>query len=296
MSLRLSRSSVLLGAAGIVLAAVVFISWALFAHADTGPTVSTAILNTSNTTTTSAFIGAQVHDWAQVASTTGSTTPSGSVTFNAYQNNSCSGSPSQQVVSLVGGVATSSATSTPASGLSYLVQYSGDQNYPSSSGSCEELTATASGDTIATALSTSTSVLPGSSVSDSATLSNETSNAGGSVTYTSYTNNTCTVGATSAGTVGVSNGTVPNSNSLVFNTPGTYYWQAVYSGDANNAPATSTCGNEVLTVVTPTLNSPTISTNLSTTSAVVGTGVNDTATLSGETGSAGGTAMGWPPE
>ena len=33
-------------------------------------------------------------------------------------------------------------------------------------------------------------------------------------------------------------GAVPNSATVTFNTAGTYYWQAVYSGDANNNGAT----------------------------------------------------------
>ena len=31
------------------------------------------------------------------------------------------------------------------------------------------------------------------------------------------------------------NGAVPQSNILTFNTAGTFYWQAKFSGDSNNA-------------------------------------------------------------
>ena len=34
---------------------------------------------------------------------------------------------------------------------------------------------------------------------------------------------------------------VPNSAGVTFPTPGTYYWHAAYSGDSNNAAATSAC-------------------------------------------------------
>ncbi|MGN6405230.1 hypothetical protein [Sinomonas sp.] len=101
--------------------------------------------------------------------------------------------------------------------------------------------------TIATTLSAST-VTVGGSVHDSATLTGATSTAGGTVAYTVYTNNTCSAGAQSAGTVTVSNGAVPDSNAVTFNTVGTYYWQAVYSGDANNNGATSPCTSEQLVV------------------------------------------------
>jgi hypothetical protein len=45
-------------------------------------------------------------------------------------------------------------------------------------------------------------------------------------------------------------GTLPASSPVTLSTPGTYYWQSSYSGDANNAPSTSTCGTtgEVETV------------------------------------------------
>ena len=100
---------------------------------------------------------------------------------------------------------------------------------------------------IATILS-ATTVDVGSTVHDSATLSGATGDAGGTVTYTVYSNNTCTTGARDAGTVDVTNGVVPNSNVLSFNSAGTFYWQAVYSGDAKNNGATSTCTDETLVV------------------------------------------------
>ncbi len=58
-------------------------------------------------------------------------------------------------------------------------------------------------------------------------------------------------------------GAVPNSSTVTFNSVNTYYWQAVYSGDANNNGATSPCtatNNEQLTVAK---GAPSISTTLS---------------------------------
>ena len=104
--------------------------------------------------------------------------------------------------------------------------------------------------TVATTLS-STSIFAGDSAHDSATLGNATADAGGSVTYTVYSNNACTQGARDAGTKTVTNGVVPDSNSLTFPTPGTFYWQASYSGDANNAASKSTCTDEQLVVLRP---------------------------------------------
>lgn len=88
----------------------------------------------------------------------------------------------------------------------------------------------------------------GSTVHDTATLAGATANAGGTVTYTVYSDNACTLNARDAGTKAVTNGSVADSNGLAFNSVGTFYWQAVYSGDTNNFGATSTCTDEVLTV------------------------------------------------
>jgi hypothetical protein len=138
--------------------------------------------------------------------------------------------------------------------------------------------------TISTTLS-GTSVSIGTAVHDSSTLSNATAGAGGSVTYTVYSDTACKLGAQDAGTKTVSSGVVPDSNAITLNTAGTFYWQAVYSGDANNNGATSPCTSEVLVVGK---NSPSISTTLSGTSVGIGTAVHDSSTLSGATAGAGG--------
>ena len=263
----------------------------MFAHADVAPIIITTIRNVNSAPITSAAIGASVRSAVTVASST-NPTPTGTVDFNLYSNTSCTGTPTTQTgVVLVDGSATSSATTVGAAGLSYKIHYNGEATNVAANGVCAPLTATASAVAIATTLSTTTSVLPGSFVSDSAILSNATANAGGTVTYSAYTNNLCNAGAQSAGAFTVTNGIVPNSSSLQFNSVGTYYWQAVYSGDANNSAATSTCGSEILTVAAPVVvpNTVTIATSLSTTTALVGNPVHDSAILSGKTANAGGT-------
>ncbi|MGZ6315471.1 MAG: hypothetical protein ACXWNI_07585, partial [Candidatus Limnocylindrales bacterium] len=70
--------------------------------------------------------------------------------------------------------------------------------------------------TIATTLSGS-NVAIGTAVHDSATLPGATAAAGGTVTYTVYTNNTCTTGAQTAGTKTVTNHLVPDSDAITFN-------------------------------------------------------------------------------
>ena len=131
---------------------------------------------------------------------------------------------------------------------------------------------------IATTLS-ETAGSVGDQVHDSATLTGTTATAGGTVTYTVYTDSNCSLGAVDAGTKTVTNGSVPDSNAVTFNNAGTFFWQAVYSGDPNNLGATSPCTSEKL-VISP--NSPAITTaqNLI---------PNDAATISGVTSNAGGT-------
>src|SRR4051812_39654651 len=92
-------------AVGVAIAAFLLIG-TIFAHAEAAPTVTTTIQNSSNGVITNALIGTSVHSVAQVASSTSSTTPQGTVDFNVYSNTSCSGSATAQSnVALVNGFA-----------------------------------------------------------------------------------------------------------------------------------------------------------------------------------------------
>jgi len=134
--------------------------------------------------------------------------------------------------------------------------------------------------TISTTLSQTPANI-GQPVHDSATLSGASSDASGTVTYSVYTDTACTLNKQDAGTVNVSNGSVPDSNPITFTNAGTFYWQAVYSGDTNNNAASSACTSETL-VVNP--NPTTIKTGPTLVP-------NDSATISGATSNAGGTVL-----
>jgi hypothetical protein len=91
----------------------------------------------------------------------------------------------------------------------------------------------------------------GTAVTDSATLSGANAEqATGTVEYNVYSDPECKTLVAEAGSVSVSGGVVPSSNPETL-APGTYYWQASYSGDELNKPATSGCGEEVETVEAP---------------------------------------------
>ena len=233
-------------------------------------------------------IGTLVSDTAHIS---GGTSPSGNVTFSLYPagDTTCQQTPVfTSTNALSGGFATSSNFATTAAGTyHWIAVYGGDANNNSATSSCadESVTITQAQPSITTTLSSSTGHV-GDAVHDSATLTNATANASGSVSYTVYSNNTCTMGAVDAGTVSVTNGTVPNSNPITFNTPGDYFWQAVYSGDISNAAATSTCTDEHLVIAT---NQPSITTTLSSTTVPVNTAVHDSSTITGATADAGGT-------
>jgi Nidogen-like len=101
----------------------------------------------------------------------------------------------------------------------------------------------------------SISVPAGTAVTDSATLAGaNASSATGSVTYNVYSDSACTT-LVNGGTAEpiTTAGTLPGSASVTLATPGVYYWQVVYSGDATNDGSISGCspggsGNEVETV------------------------------------------------
>jgi hypothetical protein len=74
----------------------------------------------------------------------------------------------------------------------------------------------------------------------------------GTVSYALYSSPSCTAGSKvfSGGSVAVSGGVAAASAGVsTALAPGVYYWQASYSGDANNLANASVCGSEVLTVV-----------------------------------------------
>ena len=109
------------------------------------------------------------------------------------------------------------------------------------------------------------SVPENTAVTDSATLSGtNASNATGTVAYRVYSDSACTKlvwptlsnhdeSRESVQSI-VTPGTVPDSTPVSFSEPGTYYWQATYSGDADNQSSTTKCGTVTEQVVAPANN------------------------------------------
>ena len=224
------------------------------AKATTSVTTTIYDATTGKAVTSALATGATVYDSAAI-SRQNLPAPTGKVTYTFYKSGTCTtgtvvGTP--EVVDLASdGSVPDSAKQGPlaAGGGPYAFQatYSGDGNYIGGPSTCEELTISRATPTVTTQLS-ATAVEVGTPLHDAATLQGATSGAAGTVTFTAYSDNACTNVAASIGTVAVASGTVPDSPSFFLSAAGTYYIQAAYSGDADNAPATSACSSEVVTV------------------------------------------------
>jgi len=220
---------------------------------------------TALTTTASGTVqlGGTIHDTAHLS---GGVSPTGHVTFDVYGPGDATCQTSLGTLSATPDPVTAngdfvSANFTPAIAGTYMwiAHYSGDGSNNPVSTACgaenESVVVTPKTPSIATTLS-ATSVNAGTAVHDSSALTGATSNAGGTVTYSVYTDNTCTTlyasHQPSGNPVAVTAGVPGDSGAVTFDQAGTFYWQAVYSGDANNTgPVSSGCQTEILTVNQP---------------------------------------------
>ncbi|HTZ09180.1 MAG TPA: hypothetical protein VMB72_08910 [Acidimicrobiales bacterium] len=171
------------------------------------------------------------------------------------------------VASIAPVIATSSTTTTTTTTPTSTTTTSpGSTTTTTSTGSPVTITAVLSG----AGQTGGTIVVPsGTAVTERATLSGaNVSSAGGTVSYTVYGltfpffhgfglfsdsswNNWWWVPVASGGQVTVTGGTVPTSNPVTLPT-GVFFWQATYSGDARNAPSSSTTGIATEIVEPPT--------------------------------------------
>jgi Domain of unknown function DUF11 len=261
------------------------------------PTITT---QTSPTTGTAGVAITPVKDTATLSST-GAAAPTGSVSFTLYSNNTCTaavaGVSGSGTISTTGGVSTASYstnwTPTTAGTYYWIASYAGDANNNGFTTTCgddnEQITIAKASPTITTQTSptTGTAGVAITPVKDTATFSSTGAAAPtGSVSFTLYSNNTCTAavtGVSGSGTISTTAGVSTASYSTNWTPPasGTYYWLASYAGDANNSGFTTTCGdaNEQITIGKA---SPTITTQASPTTGTAGvpiTPVKDTATF-----------------
>ncbi len=245
------------------------------------PSTPTIVTNASSTVP----VGGTISDTATLS---GGVNPTGTITFNVFgpNNATCTGVPAFTSTTAVNGNGTypsGSFVTTAAGTYRFIAAYSGDANNAAVTTLCNDPNESVVVGLAAPALVTTASAsgAVGGTVSDIATLSGGV-NPTGTITFVLFgpNNATCTGAPIFTSTVTVTgNGNYP-SGPFTVTAPGTYSFQASYSGDANNgAIALTACGapGENVTVAKAT---PAIVTNASPSVPAGGT-ITDTATLSG---------------
>jgi subtilisin-like proprotein convertase family protein len=216
------------------------------------------------------------------ATVSGGFNPTGSVVFNLYGPNdaTCAGAPVfTSTVALAGSTATSGSFAPTVPGTyRWTAVYNGDANNDPATSPCnapnESATIGLASPTISTQASPGGPI--GTAVTDTATVSGGFSPTG-TVTFRLFADSGCSSQVFTS--TNALSGSTATSGSFTPTAPGTYYWTAVYNGDASNNQATSPCQapNESVTI---TKASPTISTQASP-GGLLGAPVRDVATLAG---------------
>lgn len=204
-------------------------------------------------------------DSAIASLTFSSTTAGGTVQYEYFPSNVCTGANTT-----IGAPVTVTSGTVPDSGskpfskagiYSWYAVYTGDSINNGATSQCVRLIVMPAGVTANPYLSAAGGSSPpipvGGSVTDSVRLFSATSNAGGTVTYYYFDNPnhndlTCTGPGHAVNTVTVVNGKVPPSAPQQFKSAGTYSWNAAYSGDQNNT-ATSACKKFTVDQASPTI-------------------------------------------
>jgi hypothetical protein len=187
-------------------------------------------------------------------------TATGTVKYKVYSDDKCKELVTEAgEVTVTSGVVPASSAETLSAGTYYWqADYSGDSKNPAADSVCgAEISVVESSTSLTTSLSGEghsggeITVKEEAAVSDAATLSgSKASTASGYVRYDVYSDSECKELFAEAGDVSVTSGSVPKSEEEELPV-GTYYWQAVYSGDGTNHSSTSTCGSEISVVTAP---------------------------------------------
>ena len=186
-------------------------------------------------------LGTATSDSASIGGVTAGFTPTGHITYSFYSGSStCGGTPATQQVTVNGNGSVPGSTSQTlgANSYSYSVSYSGDSNYLTATGACEQLVIQKGTATITSAVNPSTSPLVGTTVSDTASATGvSVFSPTGSVTVTLYPGNACS-GTAMSTQAGVALGVASAGTSSLH--AGAYSYKAsAYSGDSNYVSGTS---------------------------------------------------------
>ena len=187
------------------------------------------------------------------ATVSGGFNPTGSVVFRLYGPNdaTCAGAPVfTSTVALAGGTATSGPFTPTVPGIyRWTAVYGGDANDEPATSACNAPNESATIGRATPTISTQASPggLLGVPVRDVATLAGG-HNPTGTVTFRLFSDPGCASQVFTS--TNAMTGTTATSGWFTPAAPGTYFWTAVYNGDANNNPATSACQapNESVTI------------------------------------------------
>ena len=168
-------------------------------------TTVTVIHDASACAVTSVPAGTTVHDQATVTGQAGLGTPTGTVTFSWFTNGTCTAPRRRRRIRSRSTRRGRGRDDVPAdAGVSgsfaFQATYSGDGTYAASTGACEPLTVTPIASTTVTVIHDAdhapvTSVPAGTTVHDQATVTGGLGTPTGTVTFSWFTNGTCTAPA-----------------------------------------------------------------------------------------------------
>jgi len=265
--------------------------WAAIYNGDVSNTTVSSGCQTEPVTTTPASltittvpsaggpVGATIFDTATV---NGGSNPTGTVTFALYPpaDTACAGVPVFTSANPLSGGGASSDSFTPAVAGTYrwIATYGGDADNAAASSGCQDEPVVIGQVQSAVITTRSSAGGPvGTVISDTATVTGGLSPTG-TVSFALYAPGdvNCTGTPVFSATNPLS-GSVAGSGPFTTAAVGIHRWVARYSGDANNAPVSSGCRVELVTITRAT---PSISTAPSAGGAVGGA-ISDAATVSG---------------
>jgi hypothetical protein len=235
----------------------------------------------SATASGSGPLGGEVHDEAHLE---GGSEETGSIEFLLFGpgNTSCSAEPEQAEAEAVSGAGPYAVGFFPGrvGEYNYVVRYTGDVNNAPASTTCgqpsQQLRMTPGRPSLVTTASTASG-----SIEDSALLSGGVPTSGTIVFRLFGPEDTACAGApVFVSSLPVSYQGHYSSGPFAPSLPGVYRFDAEYSGDANDEPATAACGGPEETVSLPGASHP-ILTQRTVGNAIVGEQITDTVTVSG---------------
>ena len=254
------------------------------------PTVVTNIHNAAHAVITDASIGSTVHD--SVSVTGSNAIPTGAVTFTVYPNSTCASTGTAEAGGSLNGSGnfdnSGNTDIVGANGLSYVGHYAGDSVYDAADGACEPLSPDKLTPTVVTKIHNAahaviTDAPIGSTVHDSVAVTGSNAIPSGAVTFTVWTNSTCSNGgsAEAGGSLDGSGNFDNTANTDVVGANGLSY-KAHYAGDS-----VYTAGDGACEPLTPDKLTPTVVTNIHNaahaviTDAPIGSTVHDSVAVTG---------------